>query len=59
MVKAAGMNIAALRDILTQKLSTYIQNPQLDVRVVAFRSKRVYVVGEVKTPGLLPLMMCR
>ncbi len=49
------MNIAALRDVLTQKLSTYIQDPQLDVRVVGFRSKRVYVVGEVKSPGVLPL----
>ena len=55
MVKAAGMNIAALRDILTDKLSSYIQDPQLDVRVVAYRSKRVYVVGEVNTPGVLPL----
>ena len=55
MVKAAGMNVAALRDVLTEKLSTYIQDPQLDVRVVGFRSKRVYVVGEVKTPGVLPL----
>ena len=55
MVKAAGMNIAALRDVLTKRLSTYIQNPQLDVRVVAFRSKRVYVVGEVNNPGVLPL----
>ena len=55
MVKAAGMNIAALRDILTDKLSSYIQDPQLDVRVVAFRSKRVYVVGEVNKPGVLPL----
>lgn len=55
MVKAAGMNIAALRDVLTERLSTYIQNPQLDVRVVGFRSKRVYVVGEVNTPGVLPL----
>ena len=55
MVKAAGMNIAALRDILTDKLSSYIQDPQLDVRVVAFRSKRVYVVGEVNNPGVLPL----
>ncbi len=51
MVKAAGMNVAALRDVLTEKLSTYIQDPQLDVRVVGFRSKRVYVVGEVNTPG--------
>ena len=55
MVKAAGMNVAALRDVLTQRLSRYIQNPQLDVRVVAFRSKRVYVVGEVADPGILPL----
>jgi polysaccharide export outer membrane protein len=53
MVKAEGMNIAALRDLLTEKLSRYIQNPQLDVRVVAFRSKRVHVVGEVNSPGVL------
>jgi polysaccharide export outer membrane protein len=55
MVRAAGMNVAALRDVLTDKLSTYIQDPQLDVRVVGFRSKRVYVVGEVEAPGVLPL----
>lgn len=55
LIKAAGMNVAALRDVLTEKLSQYIMNPQLDVRVVAFRSKRVYVVGEVNNPGVLPV----
>ena len=55
MVKAAGMNVAALRDELTDRISTYIQDPQLDVRVVGFRSKRIYVVGEVDEPGVLPL----
>jgi polysaccharide export outer membrane protein len=55
MIKAEGMNVAALRDVLTSRLSRYIQNPQLDVRVIGFRSKRVYVVGEVQTPGVLPL----
>ena len=55
MIKAAGMNIAALRDEVTRKLSDYIQNPQLDVRVVAFRSKRVNVVGEVTQPGMLAI----
>jgi len=55
LIKAGGMNVAALRDVLTDKLSAYIQDPQLDVRVVAYRSKKVYVVGEVKNPGVLPL----
>lgn len=56
MVKAAGMTIATLRNELTEKLSTYIQDPQLDVRVVAFRSKRAYVVGEVQNPGIRPIV---
>ena len=55
LVKASGMNIAALRDVLTDKLSACIQDPQLDVRVAGYRSKRVYVVGEVNQPGVLPL----
>ena len=55
MVKAEGMNIAALRDVLTERLGTYIQSPQLDVRVIAFRSKRVNIVGEVNSPGVFPL----
>ena len=56
MVKAAGMTIAQLRRELTEKLSDYIQDPQLDVRVVAFRSKRAYVVGEVRDPGIRPIV---
>ena len=55
MIKAGGMNVAALRDELTARISAYIQNPQLDVRVVGFRSQRIYVVGEVNSPGVLPL----
>jgi polysaccharide export outer membrane protein len=55
MIKAAGMNIASLRDVLTDSLSAYIQNPQLDVRVVGFRSQRVNVAGEVESPGVFPL----
>lgn len=54
-VRADGGTVAEIRDILTQELGAYINDPQLDVRVVGFRSKKVYVVGEVNAPGVLPL----
>ena len=55
IVRAEGLTVAQLRDILTRELSAYINEPQLDVRVVAFRSKKVYVVGEVNVPSVLPV----
>ncbi len=55
VIQVAGMSVADLRDVLTARLSKYIKNPQLDVRVASFRSQKLYVVGEVLTPGILPL----
>lgn len=50
-VKAAGLTTTELRDQIARPLSRFIRDPQVDVRVVEFRSKRVYVTGEVATPG--------
>ena len=55
VIQAEGMTVSELRVVITEELSTYIMNPQLDVRVVAFRSRKVYVVGEVNNPGVLPV----
>ena len=52
VIRAAGLTVEQLRDTITRKIATYIENPQLDVRVAAYRSKKTYVVGEVKTPGI-------
>ena len=51
-VRAAGMTIQQLEATLTQRLGKVYKNPQLNVRVMAFRSKRVYVEGEVAQRGL-------
>ncbi len=52
-VRATGMTIQELEDTLTQRLARVYKSPQLSVRVMAFRSKRVYVEGEVANRGLL------
>jgi len=52
VIRVEGMTIEQLRDTLTRRLAHYIENPQLDVKVVAYRSKKVYVVGEVNQPGI-------
>lgn len=52
VVSVAGRTTRQVRDLLISKLSHYIEKVQLDVQVAAYRSKRVYVVGEVGKPGL-------
>ncbi len=51
VVKVAGLTLAKVRELLTQKLDKYIEGVQLDVHMVAYRSKQVYIVGEVVKPG--------
>jgi polysaccharide export outer membrane protein len=50
---AAGMTMRQLRDYLAKHLDGVIENPQVDVRIVAFRAGRIEVAGEVVKPGTL------
>ncbi|WP_284891992.1 polysaccharide export protein [Cobetia amphilecti] len=54
-VNVSGLTLDEIRDLLTRRLSTYLTDPQVDVKVAAFRSKHVYISGEVGTPGQLPI----
>lgn len=51
-LKVAGLTQDQARNLLTTKLSRYLKQPKVTLRVNSYRSKRVYVDGEVKNPGL-------
>jgi len=51
-LNVVGMTIQELEEAVVSRLSRVFKNPQLSVRVEAFRSKRAYMEGEVRTPGL-------
>ncbi len=54
-VPAAGKTIRQLHQVLVEKLSQVIEKPQLDLKIVGFKSQRTYVTGEVKNPGVFPI----
>lgn len=51
-IKVAGLTQDQARNLLISKLSKYLKQPKVTLRVQSYRSKRVYVDGEVKNPGL-------
>lgn len=54
-IKVAGMTVAEVRAVISRELTRVIPNPQVDVRVAAYRGKRVQVTGEVTKPSTVPL----
>lgn len=55
VVVVAGLTTGGIRAALSARLRTYIQDPQLDVKVAAYRSQRMVVAGEVKQAAVLYL----
>jgi polysaccharide biosynthesis/export protein len=55
VMPVAGKTVAEVAGELAGALARVIQNPQVDVRVAAFRSQRIQVTGEVRQPGLVTL----
>lgn len=54
-VHVAGRTIEETQELLRNGLARYIQDPQVDARIVGFRSQRVRVAGEVRNPTIVPI----
>lgn len=54
-IEAAGSSVEQFRVRLTHALEPLVRNPQVEVDIVAYRSQRVFLAGEVAAPGLQPI----
>ncbi|MDE2028115.1 MAG: polysaccharide export protein [Candidatus Omnitrophica bacterium] len=54
-IKVAGLTKKELTDKVVKKLSTYIINPEVNIKISGYNSKVVYVIGEVGMPGRIQM----
>ena len=50
-LNVVGLTKDQIKKTLTEKLSEYIIDPEITVKIVGYNSKIIYVVGEVGRPG--------
>lgn len=55
-VRVGGMTVPQIQDMLEQKLQRYVSSARVTVIVSEIRSRFVYVTGEVRSPGVYPLL---
>ena len=53
---AGGLTLRALEDQLRERLARgYLKDPQVAVTIDQYRSQQIFVMGEVRQPGAVPL----
>ena len=54
-VPVVGKHVTDIRDLISKDLGRFIEAPQIDVSVAAYRSQRVFVSGAVMQPSTVPI----
>jgi len=54
-VHVAGLTLEELREIITIRLSRYIEQPQVDVNVMEYNSQKIYFSGAFENAGAAPV----
>ena len=54
-LKAEGLTTDELKNNITEKLSEYIKNPEVNINILEHKKPKVMIMGEVKKPGTYPI----
>ena len=54
-VDTTGLTPAELDEVITKRLSEYVQNPEVTVVVTIIKSNQILVLGQVARPGAYPM----
>lgn len=54
-LKVAGMSLTQVRDIVTEKMKVRLIHPEVLVNVKTPRSKKIFIYGDVKNPGMVAM----
>jgi len=54
-LEVAGHSVDTIRKRIAKGLSDVIRDPQVDVRVLQYRSQKVYVTGDISRPCTVPI----
>lgn len=54
-IVAEGKTVEELRRELTHKLVKYVKSPQVSVSIHKYQSRKIFVLGQVEQPGMVPL----
>ena len=54
-VHVEGKTLEEIRALIAQRLAKFIEKPQVDVNIAAFRAHKVFITGEINQPGTIPV----